>query len=178
MSNNNDPLSKPDAPDITGELASIHTQMDDSTKKLLAESDVEAGKLFHHGFFPKEIARYLLARLREGDIPCEMGFDRQLGERSDGRSVTLKKTFKDPSPYYFLAMPVEYRKKARLLLDDTSYPMEKNEAAEMMAKTIMAQKKVRQQKVDMKRLFAYLAFSFVGGLAILAFVFIAMEIIK
>lgn len=178
MSDNNDLSSKINAPDITGELVSIHTKVDDKTKKLLAESDVEVGKLFHHGFFPKEIARYLLARLREENIPCEMGFDRQLGEANDGRATTLKKTFKDPNPYYFLAMPVEYRKKARLVLNDTSYPMQKNEAAEMAAKTIMAQKRAHQQKTDMKRLFTYLAFFFVGGLAILAFVFIAMEITK
>jgi len=93
------------------------------TSSQLRDGNVSVAAMFNHGYFPKEVARYLLNTLRSQDVPCELGFDRKLSDSNDEIARELKDRFKESRPFYFLAFPMEYRMKAREVLKGTQFPL-------------------------------------------------------
>lgn len=141
--------------------------VDSRNKPLLASQNVTTSTLYRHGYFPKEITRYLAMRLREAKIPCEIGFEKDLAASNSEMSEQLKQTFRDSQPFYFLAFPFEARANAEKALANTSYPLPADAASVQVAEKIKNQQARMQSIKDFRKTMTLLfaALVFLGGLA-------------
>lgn len=182
-------MSKDDATQgskgLTGNFARVSEEVknaikpiDPQTKSILKESEIVSNQVINHGYFPKEIIRYLANRLREVGIPCEVGFDRDLADSKDGVANTLRSKYRDSRPFYFLAFPMEYRKLAKRTLMETSYPLPDDPVGEEEAEKILKRKQKNKAKQDLRRMMMYIVFFIIAGLAFFALILISDIILQ
>lgn len=133
-----------------------HLQVSPATRQILVDSDFDSADIFSHGYFPKEIARFLSASLRDSGIPCEIGYDRALAESDQEIVFHLKNKYNDPRPFYFVSFPIELYNKVKDLLAGSSYPLPENVEADRFVKQKVLEKKKKHVNKEFRKRVAYL----------------------
>lgn len=151
--------------------------MDPATLKLLGESELSSATISHHGYFPKEIVRYLASLLKEAGVPCEIGYDLKLAESKTPEAAELKELFHDSKPYYFLAFPLEVRKSVIAVLANTNWPVKPDAEADKLADSLEATKIAYTKKREKRRGGATLVIFGIAIAALLLFMYLGRQLI-
>ena len=166
------------AKEIVEEASSGIVGIDPKTKKLIEGSELETDGLFTHGYFPKEIIRYLAMRLKDAEVPCEVGFDRELAEDKGRAAMQLRETYRDARPFYFLAIPVALRLRAKLILSETSYPIPDDHQAEQEAELRVASKRKKKAEQNFRRMMVYIVLAVVAVFGVYGFILLSNIILE
>jgi hypothetical protein len=165
------------AENVKNDIEELGARTDRENREFLEQSGLKTSIIFTHGYFPKDIVRFLSARLRESKIPCEVGFDKDLALSDTSEARQLKVTFNDPRPFYFLAFPLEHISKAREVMEDSNYPLPEATEPEMAAENFVKRQKQFEDAKKFKRLLIYLLFFLAGSSLIYLFSIIARDLL-
>ncbi len=135
--------------------AEKETKIDSSTSMLLEGKAYQTARVTNHGYFPKDIVRYLVMRLRDAQVPCEVGYDNDLAQGGSDQAAQLRESFRDSKPFYFIAFPLEFRDRAARALAETSYPLPDDREAEEVAMQLARKERLNQQRRTFRKLVVY-----------------------
>lgn len=165
------------APQKQPEEAAAPVVMDPATLKLLSESQLSSATISHHGYFPKEIVRYLASMLKDAGVPCEIGYDMNLASSKTPEANLLKEQFHDSKPYYFLAFPLEVRKSVIEVLAGTNWPVKPDAETDKLADSLEATKVSHVKKREKRRSGATIAVIGIAIFALLLFLYIGRQLL-
>ncbi|RJO63306.1 MAG: hypothetical protein C4523_20670 [Myxococcales bacterium] len=143
--------------------------IDPATTDLLKANEWGTSQICNHGYFPKEIARYLIARLREAGVPCEMGFDQDLAKEKSSTTDELRSRFRDSNPFYFIGFPLQHRMKTAEIMKLTSYPLPEDPTLDQQSLELLDKAKA-QEAIRKKGSITSIAFA-VGAILVVLFGF-------
>ncbi len=151
-----DPQNPNALPQNQGETAeSLQNPATAGAWALAQDKNLTTSMLYHYGYFPKEIIRFLAMRVKEAGIPCEIGFDKEFSESPDPAAQELRERYRDPRPYYFISFPLEFWNKVAQALEGSSYPLPEDENASRVAQEL-EEKVKRMQPSKRLRMLSFL----------------------
>ena len=151
--------------------------IDPAMLKLLGESQLSTTTISHHGYFPKEIVRYLASMLKDAGVACEVGYDLKLAESKTPEVNELRELFHDTKPFYFLAFPLENRKTVIEVLAATNWPVKPDAEADKLAESLEATKVAHGKKREKRRSGATMVVFGIAIGALLLFLYIGRQLI-
>lgn len=154
---------------LQDDIREMSARTDRENREFIEESDLKTSIIHNHGYFPKEVVRFLATRLRENKIPCEVGFDKDLALSDSPAARQLRDNFRDSRPFYFVAFPAEHMKKARDIMATTNYPIPEASEAEQAAERALARQRSLEEALKFKRLLVYSLYLAVGGFFVFLF---------